>query len=89
MTRGNLFWGFVLVLVGMLFLLSTSGLLKGINPWNLIWPVFLIGFGVWILFGNLLGRRSTGETHQVSIPLEGATSSPGKNRPRRRTIEPR
>ena len=75
MRRGNLFWGFVFVVVGILFLLSTSGLLKGINPWNLIWPVVLIGFGVWILFGNLIGRRYSGETQQVSIPLEGATTA--------------
>jgi hypothetical protein len=75
MTRGNLFWGFILVLVGLLFLFSTTGLLKGINPWDLIWPTFLIGLGVWILFGNLLGRRSASETRQVAIPLEGATSA--------------
>jgi hypothetical protein len=75
MTRGNLFWGFVLILVGGLFLLSTTGVFKGINPWDLIWPTFLICLGLWILFGNLLGRRSAGETRQVTIPLEGATSA--------------
>jgi len=75
MTKGNLFWGFVLILVGVLFLLSTTGILKGINVWDLIWPTFLIGLGLWILFGNLLGRRSAGETRQMAIPLEGATSA--------------
>jgi hypothetical protein len=75
MTRGNVFLGFVLILVGVLFLLSTTGILKGISPWDLIWPTFLIGIGLWILFGNLIGRRSAGETRQVSIPLEGAASA--------------
>jgi len=75
MRRGNLFWGFVIILVGVLFLLSTTGILKGINLWELIWPAFLIVLGFWILFGNLLGGRFKGETRQVSIPLEGATSA--------------
>jgi hypothetical protein len=73
MTRGNLFWGFCLVSVGVLFLLSTTGILEGVNPWNLIWPLFLIGLGVWILFGSLLSRRSANDVRQVAIPLEGAT----------------
>lgn len=75
MTRSNLFWGFMLILVGILFFLDSSGLLKGVNPWELIWPVFLIGLGLWILFGNLLGRKSAGEARQITIPLEGATSA--------------
>jgi hypothetical protein len=75
MTRGNLFWGSVFILVGVLFLLSTSGLIKGIDPWSLIWPTFLIILGVWILFGNVLGRRFTGEIRQVVIPQGGATSA--------------
>ncbi len=75
MRRGNLFWGFVIILVGVIFFFSSLGILKGINPWNFIWPVFLIVLGVWILFGNLLGRRFRGETQQVSIPLEAATSA--------------
>jgi hypothetical protein len=75
MTRGNLFWGIMLILVGVIIFLGTNGLLKGVNPWEIIWPVFLIGLGVWILFGNLLGRRVVGETRQLVIPLEGATSA--------------
>jgi hypothetical protein len=75
MRRGNLFWGFLIIIVGVIFFFSSIGLFKGINPWNFIWPVFLIVLGVWILFGNLLGRRFRGETQQVTIPLEGATSA--------------
>jgi len=75
MTRGNLFWGFVLVIVGILFLFSTLGLLKGVNPWDLIWPAFLIGIGLWILVGNLFGARFAKDARLVSIPLEGAASA--------------
>jgi hypothetical protein len=75
MTRGNLFWGFVLILVGVLFLLSTTGLLKGVNPWDVIWPSFLIGLGLWILLGHLFGKRMASEPRQVNIPLEGAASA--------------
>lgn len=77
MSRGNLFWGFVLILVGVLFLLSTTGLIKGVNLWDLIWPTFLIAIGLWILFGNLLGRRFAGglRVGEVVIPLEGASSA--------------
>jgi hypothetical protein len=75
MSRRNLFWGFMLVFIGVLFLLSTSGLIKGIDPWSLIWPAFLIGLGLWILFGNLLARRSAGDTQQINLLLEGAASA--------------
>jgi hypothetical protein len=75
MTRGNIFWGFVIILVGVLFLLNSTGILKGINPWDFIWPTFLISLGLWILFGNLLGRRTAGEIRQVTIPLEEAASA--------------
>jgi len=65
----------VIILVGLFFLLSSLGLLKGVSPWALIGPVFLIVIGVWILFGNMLGGRFRDEPQQVSIPLEGAASA--------------
>jgi hypothetical protein len=74
MRRGNLFWGFVLILAGLIFLLSTTGALKGVDPWNLFWPLFLIVIGVWILFGNIFGRRYI-TSQQAVIPLEGAASA--------------
>jgi hypothetical protein len=75
MRRGNLFWGSVILVVGILILFSNLGIFKGIDPWDLIWPVILILLGVWILFGNLLRGSFRGETRQVSIPLGGATSA--------------
>jgi hypothetical protein len=73
MRRGSLFWGFVIILGGVVFLLTNLGIFKGINPWELIWPVFLILMGSWILFGYLIGRNRPVETVQKTIPLEGAS----------------
>src|SRR6266542_1869589 len=73
MRRNGLFWGVILVLVGSLLLLNTLGILQ-INIWNLIWPIFLILAGAWILFGVL--NPSAGlEVENVSIPLADATQA--------------
>ena len=71
MRRGTLFWGIALILVGFLLLV---GALFRVNAWDLIWPLFLIALGGWILWGILFGRPSmeSMETVQVTIPLEGA-----------------
>jgi len=75
MRQGNLFWGIVIIVIGIIFFFSSLGLLNGIDPWNFLWPVFLIGLGLYLLFGNLLRGRSRSEVQQVTIPLEGATSA--------------
>ncbi len=68
--RGSTFWGLVLVVIGVLFLLNSLGLLA-VNAWSLIWPVFIIILGVRFVWGALSGRgRVTQE--EAAIPLEGA-----------------
>jgi hypothetical protein len=69
MKRGSIFWGIILVLAGILFLLSNLGFLK-VNVWNLIWPLFLIALGLAFLWGTVFRTSSSGE--HVNIPLEGA-----------------
>jgi len=69
MRRGGLFWGVVLILFGGLLLLNNLGILK--VSFNLLWPLFLILLGAWVLIGPLIFRRSV-ESEKVSIPLEGA-----------------
>jgi hypothetical protein len=71
MRRSSSIWGIILILVGGLFLLKSLGLLGGIDPWAFIWPIFLIGFGLWFLLGATVGRRTI-QMEQVSLPLEGA-----------------
>jgi len=70
MRRSSYFWGFILVLVGILFLLTNLGYLEGINLWNLIWPLSLVALGLWTLWGVFFNRPTGGE--QAAIPLEGA-----------------
>jgi hypothetical protein len=70
MRRGTLFWGGVLVVIGLVLLLDNLGLLGNVNVWGLLWPVFLILLGVWILFGRVL-RKSPAMEH-ASVPLGGA-----------------
>ncbi len=74
MRRGDLFWGSVLLLVGVFLLLENLGLLNalGVNIWNLIWPTIIILLGLWILWGTLFTRRSVA-SEEVEIPLEGAS----------------
>ncbi len=72
MRRSSLFWGLCLLIVGILFLLENFGILK-VNVWNLIWPVFLIVLGIWIIAGRYIKRELHDEF--VSIPLDGASKT--------------
>src|SRR5437773_2031494 len=46
----SIFWGIVLVVLGVLFLLSNLDI--NLN-WNIIWPVVLIALGVWLLVARV------------------------------------
>lgn len=65
MRRGNIFWGIIIVLVGVILLLNQF--FPGIHIWGLFWPILLILLGVWFLFGRTLGGSL--ETEQVNVPL--------------------
>jgi LiaI-LiaF-like transmembrane region len=69
MRRGSIFWGIILVLAGVLFLLSNLGFIK-VDVWNLLWPFFLIALGIAFLWGTVFRTSSSGE--HVNIPMEGA-----------------
>ena len=70
MRKSTLFWGGVLVLVGVLLLLNNLGILD-VDVWSLVWPLLLIALGMWTLWGVVFGRPSV-ETEEVTIPLAGA-----------------
>src|SRR5690348_14034151 len=44
------FWGVVLVILGVLFLL---GNLNVNIRWDLIWPIFLVALGVWLIAARI------------------------------------
>ena len=46
----SIFWGIVLVVLGVLFLLSNLDI--NIN-WSVVWPVVLIALGVWLLVARV------------------------------------
>jgi hypothetical protein len=72
MRRGGLFWGIILLLVGLLLLLSNLGVIA-VDIWSAIWAVLLIVVGLGILLSVVAGPGAEGEA--VNIPLEGATSA--------------
>lgn len=72
MRRGSIFWGALIILVGVLLLLNNMGVLA-VDIWNLIWPVALIAVGLWLLVGIFFGRQEGGGAlEEVTVPLEGA-----------------
>jgi len=73
MRRSTWFWAVVLILVGLLLLLNNLDILN-VNVWGLIWPLFLIGAGLSILWGLLFGWPSV-EAEEAAIPLEGAAQA--------------
>ncbi|MEN9562028.1 MAG: hypothetical protein RIR73_272 [Chloroflexota bacterium] len=72
MSRNQLFWGSVLILVGGLLLASEMGLTlpNGNSLMSIFWPLLLIGFGIWVLLSVFV--RRTVETETANVDLQGA-----------------
>ncbi len=70
MRRGELFWGPLLVLLGVLFFLKAAGILPG-DVFGWFWPLFIVAIGAWILLGAFM-RPQYETAEKFSIPLEGA-----------------
>jgi hypothetical protein len=68
----GLFWGVLILLVGVLLLLRNLGYIA-IDIWGAIWPLMLILAGVWVLLGMRgLWSGEHGGMQLVSVPLEGS-----------------
>ena len=70
MRRDNIFWGGVLILLGMLFLLQTQNIIPSIFPY--LWPIALILVGLWIIISVYWKSGDEGET--FAIPLDNANT---------------
>jgi len=70
MRRDNIFWGGVLILAGVLFLLQSQNIIPSI--WPYLWPMALVLFGLWMIVSVYWRSGSEGET--FSIPLDNAKS---------------
>ena len=66
MRKNNLFWGVMIVLLGIMFLLNTLGVVS-FNVWQYFWPILLILLGLSFLLGPIFFKRQPSE--KVSIPL--------------------
>jgi hypothetical protein len=71
MRRSELFWGSLLVLLGILFFLRTAGILTG-DVFSWFWPFCIIALGLWVLFGRFTSHMDFNKAEQFSIPLQGA-----------------
>jgi len=49
------FWGVALVFIGVYYLLKNAGLLNGLNE-NVLWPVLLIAFGIFLIVRRSANR---------------------------------
>jgi hypothetical protein len=69
MSRNQLFWGGVLILVGGLMLAGEMGvrLPNGNSLMSLFWPILLIGFGIWVLLSVFLRRNIEAESATVDL----------------------
>ncbi len=71
MKRGNIFWGGILILLGILFFLQAQGLIKDVFGW--FWPFFLMLMGLWVLTDRFFPTWAGGSTEQFSLDLQGAS----------------
>ena len=64
-----LFWGGLLVVFGVLLLLANLGVLNYIR-WDVVWPILLIGVGVWLIVARI-GPGGTSADLDTAEPREG------------------
>lgn len=71
MRRDNIFWGVVLILVGVLLYLQVQGYISNISRY--FWPLALILVGGWIILG-VYWKPAPSTEDMFSIPLGAAQS---------------
>ncbi len=69
MRRGSIFWGGILILLGVLLSLQAANIIDDVFGW--FWPLFLILLGVAVLVSRFTAPKLTGG-ESFSINLEGA-----------------
>ena len=71
MKRDNIFWGGVLILFGVLFLLQAQGLIN--NVFRFFWPLILMMVGGWMIV-NVYWKPTLSAGETFNIPLREAKS---------------
>ena len=67
MRKSSLFWGSILLISGIIFLLDNLDIIQ-IDSWKIIGPVLILALGIWILWGAL--SKSTLQSERIEIPAE-------------------
>jgi hypothetical protein len=71
MRSGRIFWGLVILLIGVFLLLEPLGIIpEDVNLWQFVLPVIIILAGIWLLIVPVINRGRKLEVESVSIPLE-------------------
>lgn len=73
MRRGELFWGTLLVVLGVLFFLQAAGYIHDVFGW--FWPLVIIAIGAWVLLGGFRYRSRYDTAEKFSVPLQGASEA--------------
>lgn len=69
MRYGSMFWGMVIILLGVLLLMQSAGLIYDLFGW--FWPLALILLGLWMLLGRFLPLHPA-DDEPFEIGLQGA-----------------
>lgn len=71
MRTGRIFFGLVILIIGVVLLLGPLGIIPdGTNIWKFIWPSLIILLGVWFLVVPVFYRGRKLDLESLSIPLE-------------------
>ena len=71
MLRASLFWGMMLILVGVLLGLQAAGIIAG-DIWGYIWGLFLFGAGLWLVSSAFYNPASHPDGSGVSVARKDA-----------------
>jgi hypothetical protein len=71
MLRASLFWGVMLIIVGLLLGAQAAGLIQG-NIWGYIWGLFLLGAGIWLLFTGFRSPKAYRPGRGTSVARKDA-----------------
>jgi len=71
MKRDNIFWGSVLIVLGLLFFLQRQGIIPSVVPY--LWPLALILFGGWLIL-SVYWRPASSADEKFDIALREAKS---------------
>ena len=74
MRSNEIFWGSLLVLLGVLFYLRATGYLIG-DVFGWFWPLFFIALGIRVLTGGFFFRARYENAEKFSVPIQGAKAA--------------